>query len=85
MDISYTDRQFLNALSKRVFGKESTWYNRLAKKGIKTPTGINYFPTVEDIKTKLLEIEANTKKMLEEMKASQTPKNDALTLDVNNK
>jgi hypothetical protein len=86
MNIEYTERQALNALSKRVFGKTSTWYNRLVKKGIKNKDGsTNYFPTVEEIKAKMLEIEENTKKMLEEMKASQTPKNDALTLDVSNK
>ena len=78
MDITYTERQALNALSKRVFGKTSTWYNKLVKKLPATHT-------VEDIKSKMLEIEQNTKKMLEEMKASQTPKNTALTLDVSNK
>lgn len=86
MSITYAERQALNALSKRIYGKTSTWYNQLVKKGFKDQNGtINYFPTVEQIKTKLLEIEANTKKMLENMKASQTPKNDAFTLDVSNK
>ena len=70
---NYAERKELNELSLKILGRSSRW-QKMVKAG--KP---RHFASVEEIKAKLLEIEANTKKLLEEMKASQT-KPEAFTL-----
>jgi hypothetical protein len=77
---TYNERQELNELSTRIFGRSSRW-QKMVKAG--KP---RHFASAEEIKTKLLEIETNTKKLVAEMIAPQT-KPEAFTLvdNVNNK
>jgi hypothetical protein len=80
MLITYEQRKELNALSKEVYGRSSTWYNKVHKRGIykSTQTGptphtttVKWLTSYEEIKAHMLEVKANTEKLMEEMKKSQ--------------
>lgn len=68
--MTYQQRQELINLSKEVFGRPSFW-NKLFKTGVtdKTTKKQKYFYDFEEIKAYILEVKANTEKLLEDMKA----------------
>lgn len=78
MTITYEQRKELNALSKEIYGHTSTWYNKIHKKGVYSTTcpskttkltAVKWLTSYEQIKAHMLEVKANTEKLMEQMKA----------------
>ena len=51
MILTKDERLFLNALSKRIYGSTSFWYNKLHKNGVKNPAAAKDESTVRYLTT----------------------------------
>lgn len=76
---TYKQRQELKALSKKIFGTSSYWYNHIENKGVRKtraereadPTGasVKYLQSYDLLKAFMLQVEADREAMKAKMKA----------------
>lgn len=78
MSFTFEERAYLNALSKRVYGSLSHWYNKIYKLGVKkthlddqSGASVKYLQTFEALKEYMNAVDAERTRLLEKMKAEQ--------------